>query len=316
MSDQGFGQYGAATQQQMPGFNISLDFGIEETGGLAGSKPPEGIHTWQVASFEGKMTNGNESALVLTLQIVDSPVAGAVGATQEEWIVFPGEQRKANDLLTWQKMMKMTRLKLEALTGRPWRENRMQLNASDIANRRLVIRVYHVEETYTKEDGEKVTTTKAKLADWTALHEQRVNNGNLGQSMGGWGAAPPAAQPQVAAAQATVPAPENGWGAQPGGGFTMPTGPGGAPVTYDQPSPTMQQAVQPSPEELAQQAALAAAAQQHAAQQSEQVTSFKEAGGTGFAFAQQANQQQAPPAQQMQPAPAPSATYDPAEEPF
>lgn len=266
MSNQ-FGEYGAGAQQQA--LTINLDFGLEETGGLAGQKPPVGIHTWQVVNFEGKMTGNSEMALVLDLQIVHSGVTGATGITTTEWLVFPGEVRKQNDRKSWEAMMKMTRLKLEAITGRPWRENRMQLNASEIAGKKFVARVYHVDETYEK-DGEKVTTTKAKLTDWAAVQQGAGGNGTLGDTMSGWGtpaaAAPPAA-PQVAQAA--------GWG-QPAG-----------PVTTQ---PPMQQEPTPPTSPV---------------QQSEQPA------GAGFAFANQPNQQEPPPA-----AAQPGQVYDPAEEPF
>jgi hypothetical protein len=239
MSD-GFGSYAAATQQQDT--SVSLDFGIETTGGLAGQKAPEGLHTWEVTGLEPKYTTNGELALVLTLTIVSSAVHGAVGITNEEWLVIPGDTRKLNDPDKWQMMMRMTRMKLEAITGRPWRDNNMSLKASELLHRRFVASVTH-SETKVEADGETKTYINVNLNNWQAVQAQAAQQA-FAQPAPAQQPAPltqPAGGPHLAQQQPPQqPQPQQQMPAQNGPGFAFGDQAQQQPVSTQQQPPNNQ----------------------------------------------------------------------------
>lgn len=196
MSDQGFGAYTA------PGGNaddliVNLNIGVDTTGGLAGQKPPEGQHVFEVKELRIEFTKQGEQAVVCNMVCVGSSLgAEALGTSKEEWLTIPGDTRKETDLATWQKMMRMFRLRLEAITGKQWRMDNLQLKRSDLLNRRFIATVTH---TKTKSDDGEKEYVNANLNDYQAIAQQPN-----GQQQFGGQQAPP--QPEQLPQHAPQPA--------------------------------------------------------------------------------------------------------------
>lgn len=167
MSDptQGFGFSGGG------GDGIDLSMGLDTTGGLGDFTPvPEGTHRFRVTEPpEVNFTRDGENMLVCKFKIVASQVDGAIGRVHTERIVIPGPERRANDFEKWQMMMRILRQKLEAMTGKPWRDDNLKLRPSELGGCEFVATVKHEERTYTK-DGEERHTTDANLSNWQAIN--------------------------------------------------------------------------------------------------------------------------------------------------
>lgn len=192
MSDQGFGQYTTpGGMGEVDDFSVNLNFGLNTTGGLAGKRPPEGRHVFEVQAAKMEFTSAGEQAVVCNMVCVGSANPEALGSSKEEWLTIPGEVRKSNNLEQWQKMMRMFRLRLEAITGRTWRDDNLNFKRSDILRRRFAATVTH--STSKSEDGEK-TYINANLSDYEAIQQQ--GNGQQ-QQFGQQQAQPPAQQPPV-----------------------------------------------------------------------------------------------------------------------
>jgi len=344
--------------QQQPAYGqpvedaINLTMGIETTGGLAAGVPPEGTHRWRT-EYEGRQyTQNGEVMLNIACTIIESHVPNAMGQKHIERLTIPGGVRQANDYATWQKMMKMLRMKLEGITGRPFRDDNIQLNPPrDLSGCIFVARCYHEESEseQTKDDGtvEKRKFKNSRLTDWTPpgipqqqapaaqgtfagptpgpqLGQQQMQQAqpsiNLGQALQQQAAQHAAPQTLEQAAQAMAPPPQ---AFTPNPAHYVDPRVQGAANLGDPVAQQMVDAVQPSMEELAHRAELAAraanAAQAAQTDQDMQAATVPAAqpeaqpvpnlglGGMSFPIGGQPEQQ---------PAPAPATNGDPSEEPF
>jgi hypothetical protein len=152
---------------------IVLSLGEGTTGGLASNMyapPPEGTHRWQVVKVEKAYTKDSEVMVNVDCQIVESNIPGAMGMTHTERLVIPGAMRFQSDHESWEKMMRFLRLKLEGITGQPWRQDNIPLSPNrDLMGRVFIARCYHVQsDPVAQSDGSTRTFVNSKLADWTA----------------------------------------------------------------------------------------------------------------------------------------------------
>lgn len=164
---------------------ISLNMGLATTGGLASFLVPEGTHKFLITQIpEVNFTKNGEAMIVMDCQVVESNVGEALGVSQTERMIIPGDDRKENEPQKWQTMMKMLRLKLEAITGKTWREDNLNLRPKDLANCMFIATVSH-EKTYGEpgEDGTKREFTNARLNNWQTVHNtaQQTMPGVIGK---------------------------------------------------------------------------------------------------------------------------------------
>lgn len=159
-----------ATPQPADGDIISLNLGLDTTGGLASFIVPEGTHKFQAMSFEVDYTKNGEVMINLVLKAVESNVTEAMGQEHTERLVIPGDERKQNDPGSWKTMMKMLRLKLEALTGKTWRDDNLQLRPKELIGCLVIATVVHKVTSVDPHDGTKPKEyTNATLTNWQAV---------------------------------------------------------------------------------------------------------------------------------------------------
>lgn len=171
MSD-GFSAF--ANQSTADEMVINLDFGLETTGGLASfGVVEEGTHRFGTLELpEVNYTKDGEVMVVLPCQVVESNVPLAVGQVHTERLVIPGDERKQNDPKKWEIMMKMLRMKLEAITGKTYREDNIKLRISDLHNCTFIATSVHSETEVTDDYGNATGKkyTNANLTNWQAAH--------------------------------------------------------------------------------------------------------------------------------------------------
>jgi len=190
----GFGEGATAAQDD----SIALDLGLDTTGGLAGQIVPEGTHRFRIGSVDVNYTNAGELMLGLPCTVIATNIEGAMGLLHNENLIIPGAERKANDEGKWKVMMKMLRMKLEAITGRPWREDSVSLSPNrDLVNREFIATVYHEDSVVEDEDGNEKRYQNARLRQWEAVTDQQQFN--VGSTVG----APQVATPTTAPAAPT-----------------------------------------------------------------------------------------------------------------
>lgn len=193
--DSAYGQsdsFGYAAGQE----EISLDLGVDTTEGVSGGIVPIGTHLFRVQGYDIQFssTEYSETMVVLQLIVEQSRVGGAVGTSKSEYIVIPGDTRKENDYKKWATMMRMLRMKLEAITGHPWREDNISLRPRELVNCYFVATVIHESNTYKdKNTGELKQGTQAQLQNWQAVQAQPEPQPQ--QTLQGAGVIPPS-QPQ------------------------------------------------------------------------------------------------------------------------
>lgn len=154
------------TETQDP--TITLDIGLDTTGGVLVGIPPVGVHKFGISEMpEINHSTDGEVMVIFKANVIESQVPDSMGATHRENLVIPGEARKASDRSKWDFMMKMLRMKLEAITGRPFRENNLQFKPSEFVGCQFVARCYH-EENKAK-DGSDKTYINSRLTDWQAI---------------------------------------------------------------------------------------------------------------------------------------------------
>ncbi len=161
---------------------INLSMGLDTTGGLGSFEPvPEGAHRFQVAEPPAvDYTKSGETMLVLKLKVVESHIPNAIGKIHTERIVIPGSARFQEDNGKWQTMMKMLRGKLEAMTGREWRSDNVQLRPRELGGCEFVAIVKHKPRTYVGTDGISRDTVDVDLTNWQSIIKTTpVGNGAL-----------------------------------------------------------------------------------------------------------------------------------------
>lgn len=155
-----------ASPQPSDGDFFTLNMNPETTGGLASFLVPIGTHKFQVHELpEVNFTQGGEAMVVLKCKVVESNVPDSMGTQHTERIVIPGDQRKEQEPLKWNTMMKMLRLKLEAITGQTWREDDLKFRPKDLIGCLFIATVSHEES---QKDGK--TYTNSRLNNWEAVH--------------------------------------------------------------------------------------------------------------------------------------------------
>lgn len=306
--------YGIPPQQDE---SINLTMGIDTTGGLATGVVPEGTHRFRT-SYEGRQWTGNgEVMLNVDCLVIESHTPGAQGQKHTERLVVPGDVRKQTDPQKWQTMMKMLRLKLEGITGRPFRQDNIDLSPTrDLNGCVFIARCYHEESKVEQDDGTERIYKNSRLTDWTPpgtsqqAPAQSMQQGTLvpptpgpvlGQAMQ---QAPP--QPSITLGQQMAAAAAQATPATPGPIAQMPVQQGQrVEQMYDaaMQDPAVQAAHQAEVNRPPTEAEAAAiAAMQQASQPA--------VGLGGMTFPIGPDQQQAPAQTPVEPA------KDPAEEPF
>lgn len=190
MSDTGFGfgmDGGGGTIAQSNA--IVLDLGLDTTDGAYGDRFMVGTHKFAVnGPIDVSFTTDGEANLAIPLRIIESNVDGATGQIGIDNMVIPGKDRKANDPETWKKMMKFTRMRLEGITGRQWREDNLQLDIEkDFYGCIFLATVTH-KETKAR-DGSGRTFTNANLGSYVNVQSTQSSGSS------GMGFDQPAANP-------------------------------------------------------------------------------------------------------------------------
>lgn len=204
----GFGEFSGYTAPVEEDV-INLAMGVETTGGLAGTLLPEGTHKfWVHSKPEIGHSNGGEILINLPCRVVESNVPEAVGQEYTERMTIPGEMRKENEPGKWKTMMKFLRVRLEALTGREWREDNLQLKPSELTGAYFIATCVHKDsEPVAQAEGPPKIYKNPNLINWQHVHA------------GANGAAAAFDQPAAAPATST-PTPAAGGGFVPSFGPT------------------------------------------------------------------------------------------------
>lgn len=168
MSDQafggGFGNYG---NTGIDDDVILVNLDPAETSGIdIFTTCPIGTHCFQIDGLpDVSTTKDNEIMLTVKMKVVQTNVKGAMGAMHMETITIPGDTRKQNSRKSYDFMMRLLRIRLEAITGRPWRTDNLGIRRSEFPGRQVIATCYH-EET-TGEGGK--TYTNNRLRDWNSV---------------------------------------------------------------------------------------------------------------------------------------------------
>lgn len=200
-SGQGFGGFaGTAAPEADEEFN--LDFGLETTDGLAkefGQIPPAGVHRFKIKEKPSvEFTKDGEPMMVVECVVIQSTNEEAMDTVHKERLVIPGDDRRVNNEKSWKGMMKMLRMRLEGMTGRQYREDKLKVGPSHLHHCEFIARIWH-EQTKEKDDfgndveGGKVYTN-SRMADYAPVNPQNGNQQGYG------GTTPPAALPGTTAA--------------------------------------------------------------------------------------------------------------------
>lgn len=291
------GQFSQAAGPMVDDDFINLDMGLETTGGLAGFLAPEGTHLFRIDTLPTKtMTSTEYTEIMVGVEcvIIQSNVPGALGQKHTENLVFPGDVRKAQDFPKWQTMMKMLRQKLEGMLHRPFRQDHLQIGRRDFLGATFVATITHSETESKKHfnpDGTPKKFMNANMGGWAEIDAQptqtpqQVVQPSLGAQLGAAaGTGVPSFTSPAPVQQAIDPRIQGAANIGDPHAQAMMTAQQ-PPQTLDEAAARMaapaavtpeqmaasqmpsalQQAVQPTAEELANQEALRAAAAAHAA---------------------------------------------------
>lgn len=158
---------GAQAQAQS---GIVLNLNPDTTGGIVSFIVPEGTHKFQISNPpEVDYTSDGEAMIVLKCRVAESNVSDALGTNHTERLIIPGDERKANDPAKWNTMMKFLRLKLEAITGKTWREDNLELKPNELTGCYFIATVTHEKKLVPQDDGTAKEYSNPRLNNWQAI---------------------------------------------------------------------------------------------------------------------------------------------------
>jgi hypothetical protein len=133
-----------------PNLDINLDFGPETVPVLEQGMMPNGVYQLFLQSVEPQPTKDQELMLVLWWVVEEGIFAGR---KIRDTIFIPGAKRRAEKPKNYATTMGMTRNKLEAITGKEWREQGMRLNPAELSGHTVTVAVVQEAYAYTAADG-------------------------------------------------------------------------------------------------------------------------------------------------------------------
>lgn len=129
---------------------IDLSFGPDSVKPDEYKPLDEAIYPMYCSNVEVVMTAAAEQMIVLEWTVTGDVRAGA--KIRNDNLVIPGAMRKANDPDKWNMMMNMLRNRLEAITGKSWDEDNMQLNPyTELGGANIKAIVVHAPYDYMKD---------------------------------------------------------------------------------------------------------------------------------------------------------------------
>ena len=167
MSDLDFGQ----DDELSADLDIDLNFGPDSVEAMPDRVLVEqGIYSLMATKVDVGRTKAGELMIIIDWSFEDDKRYDGVEITDR--LVLPGLKRKQDEPKKWNMMMDLFRRKVESITGRAWREDKMKLNPrQDILGQIARGAIIHETSAYEDKNGIRKIGTNAVIAKYLKTGE-------------------------------------------------------------------------------------------------------------------------------------------------